>query len=472
MKISYIFPPAWSAWAPSYGMALLAGTCRRAGHEFHGFDLNIDMYRAVDATLHDLWRDDGAMSWNEQPFIDQLFTDNQKFLSAYVDRVLAPGIDVLAVSVQSASSLFGLAFARLVRQRAPHVFILFGGPDCFPSERGLSLLNYDCVDAICAGEGDEVLPTYLEKIAANEMRPVEMHGFCHRRPNGSIFDGGQPSPVFNLDGLPFADFSGIDFSRYTLNNRICMMTSRGCILRCSYCSEGANFLKYRFRTPESLLEEVERHAQMLRNSSGQRPHINFSDSLINGRPEALERFCNLIVARQIDFSWGGMALLRKEMTYELLALMRKAGCVEIMWGMESGSHATLQLMRKKIFDPNLAEQIVKNANRLGIDQYTNIIVGFPGETQEQFDETVAFLRHIYPYFRSIGLPMMEIRRNSHVYADPDRYNVLDKDNAVEWETKDGTNNIKVRLARRQILSDIIAERKFEQGRYKEIEALA
>ena len=463
-----MFPPAWAPWAPSYGLALLAGSCRRAGHQFFGFDLNIDMYQAVDKRLHDKWQDDSGLSWNDQAFIDRLFDEYSVFLDEYVDKVLSSKPELLAVSVQFASTLFGLKFASLVRKRAPSLFVLFGGPDCFHSERGLTILDHEFVDAICTGERDEAMPAYLECLSANDMRPVEMAGFAHRRADGTVCDGGQPGPIMNLDALPYADFSGIDFNRYTLNNRICMMTSRGCILRCAYCSEGANFLRYRYRSPESLADEVKQHVTLLRKASGKRPHINFSDSLINGKPELLERFCNLIVNHGIDFSWGGMALLRKEMTYDLLALMRKAGCVELMWGLESGSEGTLKLMRKKLFEPVMAERIIKDTNSLGIDQYTNVIVGFPGETDEQFEETARFIEKVRPYFRSIGLPMMEIRRNSHVYADPDQYGVLDRDNTVEWQTKDGVNNVKLRLARRQVLADILKGNIFDQGRYKDL----
>jgi anaerobic magnesium-protoporphyrin IX monomethyl ester cyclase len=297
-----------------------------------------------------------------------------------------------------------------------------------------------------------------------------MRGFCHRREDGSIFNGGIPDPVLNLDEIPMADFSDVDFMHYTLHNRICMMTSRGCILRCAYCSEGANFLHYRYRSPEKLVCEVEQHVRMLKTVSGQRPHINFSDSLINGRPEALERFCQLILDNKIDFTWGGMALLRKEMTFSLLSLMKRAGCVELMWGLESGSDSTLMLMRKKLFSIAMAEQIIKDANSLGLEQYTNIIVGFPGETESQFNETMLFLRRINPCMKSVGLPLMEIRRNSHVYANPDIYGILDRENTVEWQTKDGLNNIQIRLARRKILSDILAEKLFDQGRYNDIKA--
>ena len=206
---------------------------------------------------------------------------------------------------------------------------------------------------------------------------------------------------------------------------------------------------------------------MLRASSGLRPFINFSNSLINGRPQILERFCQMILDQGIDFAWGGMALLREEMTLELMTLMRKAGWAEVMWGLESGSPGTLRLMRKKLFSPKLAERIVKDVASLGVDQYTNIIVGFPGETAEQFSETAEFLQRVSPYFRSIGLPMMEIRRNSFVYENPQNFGVVDPSNHIRWKTEDGSNTYEVRKQRREILTGILAGKLFDQGRYRE-----
>ncbi len=245
-----------------------------------------------------------------------------------------------------------------------------------------------------------------------------------------------------------------------------MTTSRGCILRCSYCSEGANYLRYRCRSLESLIDEIKSHVKMLRAVSDRRPFIGFGNSLINGRPENLERFCHMILDQEIDFAWGSMALLREEMTLELMTLMRKAGWVEVMWGLESGSSETLKLMRKKLFSPELAERIIKDAASLGVDQRTNIIVGFPGETEEQFAETIKFLKRIYPYFRVIGLPLMEIRRNSFVYDNPQIFGVVDPNVTVEWETEDGSNTYELQKRRCEVLSAIIGGKLFDHGRYQ------
>jgi hypothetical protein len=62
MKVAFVFPPAWAPWAPSYAMALFAGGLRREGHNFLGYDLNIELYRAFGETAETFWRDDHAPS--------------------------------------------------------------------------------------------------------------------------------------------------------------------------------------------------------------------------------------------------------------------------------------------------------------------------------------------------------------------------------------------------------------------------
>lgn len=464
MKTAFVFPPAWAPWAPSYAMALLKAAACAAGHDFIGFDLNIDLHNAVPEGDRDLWRDDQAPFWGAMNQLVPYFERHRPFFEEYARQILATGAPVMAFSVNSASSNCAILLARLIKTMSPQTYVLFGGPDCFRAERGLAMLDEPAVDAICTGEGDLVWGPFLDAFAVYGPA-VDVAGFCYRR-GDTILDRGDPPIVTDLDGLPPADFGGCDFSRYTLTNRLCMMTSRGCIMRCAYCSEGANFLRFRYRSPESLVREVERHVDMLRRASRQRPHINFSDSLINGRPELLERFCDLVIARGIDFTWGGMALLRKEMTGNLLAKMRHAGCVELMWGLESGSAETLRLMRKKLFDPALAERIVRAAHELGIAQYANVIVGFPGETEAQFQETIDFVERIVPYFHSIGLPLMEIRRNTHVFDNPSRYGVADPAKTRDWSTTDGGNTLAIRLRRREILYRIVQDKLFDQGLYE------
>jgi radical SAM superfamily enzyme YgiQ (UPF0313 family) len=190
------------------------------------------------------------------------------------------------------------------------------------------------------------------------------------------------------------------------------------------------------------------------------PHINFNDSLINGAPRELEKFCDMIIENGIEFTWGGMALLRKEMTRELLVKMKRAGCRVLSWGLESGCQEVLTLMHKRFFDLELAKQIIKETYRVGIWQSAALIVGFPGETDEMFEETVQFVRDYKKYFGLIGAQPMMILPNSRVC---DKFNEfgLDYENAqnvLEWQTIDGSNNNETRLRRLEILNAVLKDK--------------
>jgi tetratricopeptide (TPR) repeat protein len=467
MDFAFVFPPAWAPYVPSYAMALLKTSARAAGHRLLGFDLNIDLHNATDASERSLWQDDHAPFWRDDAQLVPFMEKHRSFLSDYADRVAATGVKLCAFSVNSASSSFARKFAAILHERAPEIFILFGGPDCFRSETGLRMLEHPAVSAICVGEGDRALPEFLTQFETDPARPARVRGFVVKDAAGGLIDCGDPELILDLDSVAAADYSDMDLTRYTGKARVCTMTSRGCILRCAYCSEGENFLRYRYRSAERLVDEIDAHVHLLaRIFPDTVPMVTFADSLFNGRPEVLERFCDLVVARGLHFYWGGMALLRKEMTPELLAKMYAAGCREIMWGLESGSEAVLKLMRKKLFTPTLASEIIRNTHRAGIQQYTNIIVGFPGETEEMFHDSAAFLLKHRRYFMRVGLPLMTIRPNSHVFRHFRDFGVAAPE-SERWVSTDGRNNYALRMARHNLLAAIVGEKLFSQGRYGE-----
>lgn len=465
MRAAFIFPPAWAPWAPSYAMALLRAQALKAGHEFIGFDLNIDLYHAVSSSEKNLWLDENVVFWLDERRVAGLIETYGEFLDKYVERIVATGAGVYAFSVQAASSVFAVLIARRVKRLDPDGYVLFGGPDCFRAERGAGFLKEPCIDGICVGEGDLFWPEFLDRCEHNGTGNGAVAGLVFRNSDGTITDCGDPRIPTSLDELPFADYSGVDFNLYSLNNRACLMMSRGCINRCSYCSESPNFRKYRRRSARSLFEEVKSLSELMHKSSGFIPFINFSDSLINGVPEVLMEFSRLIIDAGLQFNWGGMALLRKEMDRELLSTMKRAGFIEVMWGLESGSDDVLSLMRKNRYSAKLAEEIIRTAHDLGISQCANFIVGFPGETEKMFLESAMFLFRNKRYFKNFGIPLMEIKRNSAVYARFQEYGIADPDEPVFWKTTDGLNNYELRKARRDLLSAILGDRLFDQGRY-------
>jgi len=426
-------------------------------------DLNIQIYHSVKEDDRKLWLDQYGGYWDDAAKVQEFFDRYQDLLQSIAGRLATAGVPVVGFSVNSASRLMSQHINRLMKAHNPKIISIFGGPDCFRGYHGLDFMNDPNIDALCTLEGDIALPALVDIIEKGDFGKYAVKGFVIRdRQTGSLLDGEDPEPIMELDQLQFPDYSWANFGNYTIRHRLTMMLSRGCINRCSFCSEGANFKKYRYRSAVNIISEIKRHMQMLGNPDG--VFINFNDSLINGNMKEFVDLCDLIRQEGLRFSWGGMALFRPEMTREVIAKMRKAGCIELMWGLEAGNDHVLQLMRKR-FDIALAERIVKDCAKAGINQYTNIIIGFPGETETDFQETAAFVARNSRYFGAIGLPYMTLHRNSHVYENASSYNIKDREVAVQWELVDGSNTYSIRTARRQHLMSIIENKLFDQGKY-------
>ncbi len=473
MKVAFLFSPPWDPEFPSYAMALFKGSTKNEGHEFVGFDLNVDLYNAVSPDDRKLWDPAIACRWGTES--DSIIRRHAEFLDSYIDSILQENADFYALSINVYSIHIALYVAQKIKTLAPCAKILFGGPQCFPSYSGLEILKHKCVDAICTGEGDVLWPKILRHFDKTGNFELSLPGICYRKADGSVMDNGVPELVVDLNSIPFADYSDIDFARYRIKRplRFSIMTSRGCINTCAFCSERPNFYRYRHRKAENVFREIERHLQDLRNNpsisflerAASRffrlkrfvPYISFADSLINGVPRELERFCNLVIDSGLEFYWGGMALVRKEMSYDLLEKMKKAGCYNLAWGLETGSQEVLALMRKKLFDIELAKHVIKDAHRVGIKQAISLIVGFPGETEKMFRETADFVTEYEKYVDIAVQPMMVVK-NSLVCDRPEEFGLESGCDVLKWETSDGTNTLDVRLQRVDALKEILGDK--------------
>lgn len=461
LRAALIACPAWANWAPNPAILLLAAQLRHAGHEIELFDLNIDAFRAVSSEYQSWWESSNSRSWETDEEVERLWQEHLAFFHDYAYQILSTNPDVIAFTINSGAKCTTPRFARLIRSMSPHIPIIVGGPDCFRSEAFTQHLYPGVVNALCPGEGDFAIVNLLSALEAKGFIPEDLRGFVIPTAEG-FRDNGDPDRPANLDDVKPIDLEGIDLARYTLTNRVTLSLSRGCVKRCSFCSEGPNFFKYRTHSAKWIIDQLETLVpQIEEQSAGQMPHINFNDSLINGDMSVLGAICDYFIERKLRFTWGGMAIIRPEMTVEFMSKMREAGCVEICWGIESGSTRILELMRKGI-SVSLIDQALREGAMAGINQYGNIIVGFPGETPFDFAETLLFTAKNVSFFSCLGLPVYIPTKNSLVYKVPHKFGLASLD-YLSWVTDDGLNTPEVRMFRRKLLSDILEERLFDQG---------
>lgn len=478
MKVAFFFFPPWDPHYPSYTMALFRGSTLKTGHEFFGFDLNIDIYNSVQKEDKKLWNAQSANLW--QLDSDKIIQKYSGYIDSYLDKITGLGIDVYAMSINSPSKQFAFYVAQKIKEKNAKARILIGGPQCFPAYDGLKILENKYVDAICTGEGDLIWAKTLDHFDKYKNLQVDVPGLSYKNDNGDIVDNGVPEIVRDLNSIPFADYSDVDFRKYGKVNQFSMMTSRGCINKCAFCSERPNFSAFRFRSAENIYNEIIKHLrdmydnpsvskwwifcrqitpyrQMFRYNRMNHPYISFNDSLINGVPKELEKFCDLVIQGRQKFSWGGMALIRKELTYTLLNKMKKAGCHNLAWGMESGCQEVLDLMHKKFFDITLARQVIKMTHEAGIHQSISLIAGFPGETEEMFLKTKEFVKEFKDYLAVSIQPMM-IVKNSLVSDKPQDFGIEPGSDWLKWQTLDGTNTYEIRLQRIEALKVVLGSK--------------
>jgi radical SAM superfamily enzyme YgiQ (UPF0313 family) len=527
MKVAYIFSPPWDPKFPPYSMALFNASTKRQQHEFFGYDLNVDLYNIAQKEDKVLWEDQHSVQWQTRS--DEIIQKYSLFLDSFIDRLLRQDTDLFAFSINAHSKMLALFLAKRIRFVVPDAMILFGGPQCFPSYDGVRILENECVDAICTGEGDSVWPAVLKLFSEHGSLSIDIPGIAYRREDGTIVDGGVPEVVNNLNEIPLADYRGLDLSGYN-NLQLSTMTSRGCINTCAFCSERPNFIRYRYRDAQNIYDEILKHIEVVHQlkplisrlltqyrsarrrrpvsahsrvlSVGQKaysssdlysdgflvalrshlplgelhkllrhvvpakwrraiiPFINFNDSLINGMPKELDRLCDKIIDSGIIFHWAGMALIRKEMSRELLTKMKVAGCIHLAWGLESGCQRVLELMNKRFFDMDVAKIVIKDAYEVGINQSISLITGFPGETEEMFGETVVFLQEYKRYFSKIGVQPMMIVNNSIVYEKYQQYGIdyANSRDGLKWKSIDGSNNYEMRLERVEQLKSLLKDK--------------
>jgi radical SAM superfamily enzyme YgiQ (UPF0313 family) len=146
------------------------------------------------------------------------------------------------------------------------------------------------------------------------------------------------------------------------------------------------------------------------------------DSAINCHLRVLSTVCDLIIEAGYKLSWRALAMPRKHMPLSLFEKMKRAGCNALEIGLESGSNRILKMMGKR-FTNTEAEDFIRKAHTCGIEVILFIIVGFPGETKDDFEETCTFLRRNREYIDTIAsintfmaLDDTTIRKNPEKYG--------------------------------------------------------
>lgn len=303
--------------------------------------------------------------------------------------------DVVGISNNFTSfSNDAIGLAKLIKESFPHIFLIMGGANVTAEFTEIVKLPY--VDAVVCGEGEFVLVEVVERLKLS--RSLEgIRGVVWKRHDSSIAVNEVRAPIENLDELPFPAFHLLNMELYlrqkshnfAYSKRFPighMITSRGCLYNCIFCSTSKYFKKFRVRSPQNVLDEIEFLTTKYRVKE-----IHFHDDSALADPQRFYRICMGILDRNIDISWQvGQGVTVTKLKPEMLSVMQKSGMYRIGLPIESGSKNTLKFIRKPI-NLERAVQVINECNRLGIYTFGCFIIGFPDETREDIEDTVTFI---------------------------------------------------------------------------------
>ncbi|RJQ47244.1 MAG: radical SAM protein [Nitrospiraceae bacterium] len=442
-SITLVQCPCWGRETPPLAISLLAGNLRNKGFSVNLFDFNNELFHKVSDDIKRQWSQEAYTFWSSETSVKGLMEEYSEEVDDEVRRIIETGSQLVGFTVYFTTKNYTLEIIKRLKVRSPDTTVILGGPSTAEYAGGLELLKNPCVDAIVLREGDETLPelctAYKEK-----GRFVSIPGLVFKE-GEEIIHGGIRNPVPSLDALPFPDYSGFDLAQYASPERLDIFSSRSCVNRCYFCDERKYFERFRVRSGKRIFEEVQHNLTLF-------PHLkffNFSDSVLNGSLKTLREFSELLLQNNVRIAWGGQAIVRKDMSPELLSLMAKAGCTYLSYGIESGSDAVRKSMNKGRFTTEAAAQVLRDTHNAGIKAYANFMFGYPTETEEDFLMTLDFIRQNHAWIDGVSpsQSFIVIVPNTYLYENPDEFGVETHMHHLFWQTANGENTYPARFER-------------------------
>lgn len=442
--------PPWDIAMPPLGIAFLSSYLKKYGYKASVFDLNISLYRSAQRGLKYLWEQKSYNYWVD----DELFKDAWFRLRGATNKCISEilqKIDTkyLGLSVNFASIKFASEAIKTIKGLRSEIKIILGGWGCI-NEHMRSLFPKELIDCFVVGEGEETLKEVIEAFEGNR-NTADVLGAIFNKDSNSVYK--PRPPITDLDFIPWSKFSEFDLDSYT-TSVLALFTSRGCISRCSFCNDWNISKPYRYHSAQSVFEEIKYHIE-----DNHITVFSFKDLLCNGNIDRLNLLCDLIINSGLKFSWDSQAIPRKEMTYELLRKLKKSGCQTLIYGVESFSNNVLKQMRK-LFTKEIAERVIRDTHAAGINTMINIIVGFPGETESDFQETCEAIERNQKYIAQIGaISVCLVNNDSELDINPNGYELaLPTDlriRAKQWASGDGKNTYEMRKKRAKKILELI-----------------
>ena len=317
--------------------------------------------------------------------------DFSGFIKESAENILSKCPKIVSFYCRCDCYLANILIAKEIKEKAPEVFTVFGGPQTDASAEN-TMKEIPWVDFCCCGEGETtVTPLFSALINGGDYTNVK--GLVYRNAEGSIVQNPKPELIKELDLIPYTDYSFIPKENIELavknNINFPVDVGRGCPFNCKYCSTSLFWeRRFRIKSPKRIVEEMVR----VYNTYSIK-YFNFEHDLFTAKKSSVLEFCKELEKTGIDFTWICSSRV-DTLDEEMIDAMAKCGCVWVYLGVETGSERM-----QKIISKNLKISDVKNVCKLlcdrGIYVTASFMYGFPEESEEDIEATLQLVYELY-----------------------------------------------------------------------------
>jgi len=294
---------------------------------------------------------------------------------------------IVGMTIHTPAYADRVRLAKYIRERLPEVLLISGGHH--PSAEPIQLFQNSDFDVCVIGEGEETL---LE-IMQNEKHKTgswlhDIKGIVYKQ--GSRIIHTQPRhPITDLDSLPFPAHHLLGLKNYAPHpnlgiRSVGILTYRGCPMKCAFCYNPLGHW-VRMQSPARVVDEMVWVVDTFEVRG-----FNFYDNLFGLNREHALAVCEEIIKRKLDVVWECWTA-GDLINIELAEKMRKAGCIRVGFGAESGDDEVL-IKAQRGFTVAQHQMGIHAIRAAGMKIEVFFMIGLPGESEESIRRTVEFAK--------------------------------------------------------------------------------
>lgn len=245
-------------------------------------------------------------------------------------------------------------------------------------------------DAAVMGEGELKILDAVDAILG--YKPMgDVAGWVYPDGTGTYVITPESPVLADLDSLPLPARHLVNPDDYAPEENLALIfSSRGCPASCAYCAGSLFGKKFRFRSAQNVLDEMAHLIKVYGVTN-----FHFVDDAMTMDKERIVRICEGIRQLGVPVTWSVMTRI-DAVDESLLRMLADAGCIQIHYGVESGSQETLKKIRKPHTVP-MSKEIVRLTAEMGIEPYVFFILGFPWEDVDELEITKQLMVELSPY---------------------------------------------------------------------------